>query len=208
MITNDEMTKRNLSPMMQGDDKGTFIRFFYGAVQNATRSLQKGSPQFDEHEFIQFNFAGNTQTVHEKQVDEAVKDRFSRQYEMWKKNSTEIANGTDLNALPFLNSAVIEQMKRLNILTVEALSTLSDAGCQTLGMGATQFKNQATEWLASKKDDSAYPKVVSENEDLKKEIAMLKTQIVELNSLLETARSGADIGEADELFAKAKKKAA
>lgn len=185
MKLQDTMVTRNLSPVMNGDEKGTFIQFFHGAVYNAFKSAEAGTDKFDEKEFVKIMFAGNNQTVVEKVVDVDLAARFERQLALWKTNSEQVLNGTPLESLPFLNTAIISELRRMNVFTAEALEELSDTSVQTLGMGAQTWKNKTIEWMKANKDKSETPRLIKENQDLRTDVDALKQQVATLSSLLQ-----------------------
>lgn len=189
MSEQDSMTTREMSPVMNGDEKGTFIQMFYGAILQPHASAEAGKDVYKEEEFIKIFFAGNNQTTVERQMTEHDKMRFSAQRALWKSNAQDINLGTPLEKMKSLNLAVIADLKRLNIFTVEALADLSSQGCQTLGMGANMWKQDAIKWLEAIKTQDNTPMLLNEIAELKKDKALLKQQLAEVSSLLEQARA-------------------
>lgn len=196
MSAQDTMTMREMSPVMNGglptgEDKGTFIQMFYGAVIQPHASAEAGKDVYKEEEFIKIFFAGNNQTEVVRQMTDVDKQRFSQQRALWKSNAQDITLGTPLEKMKSLNLAVIADLKRLNIFTVEALASLSDQGAQTLGMGAQMWKQEAIKWLEAIKVQDNTPMLLNQIAELTADKKMLELQVRELSGLLETARAAA-----------------
>lgn len=189
MSAQDTMTRREMSPVMNGDEKGTFIQMFYGAVIQPFASAEQKKDVYKEEEFIKIFFAGNNQTEVERQMTDHDMQRFSQQRSLWKANATDVNLGTPLEKMKSLNLAVIADLKRLNIFTVEALADLSSQGCQTLGMGANMWKQDAIKWLEAIKTQDNTPMLLNQIAELTADKKMLELQVRELSGLLETARA-------------------
>ena len=77
----------------------------------------------------------------------------------------------------------LEELIRMNILTVELLSNINDEGVKRIGMGAVDLKTKAKAWLAQLNDKGPLTLKVAATE---KENALLKSSVETLQKQVES----------------------
>ena len=74
--------------------------------------------------------------------------KWRREYELFKQGQEIPLDGTPIRGWKMLSGAQQENLIRLNILTVESLSTINAEAMAQIGMGALEMKRRAEAWLA------------------------------------------------------------
>ena len=88
------------------------------------------------HRMVETTWDGRTE-------EHPAMDRFRRQYDAWISDADPALLGTPLSELAQITHTQIDQLKRLQITTVEALASISDTALQALGMGARELRDRA-----------------------------------------------------------------
>ena len=78
--------------------------------------------------------------------------KWKRDYELFKQGQEIPLDGTPIRGWKMLSGAQQENLIRLNILTVESLSTMTAEAMAQVGMGALEMKRRAESWLAQNED--------------------------------------------------------
>jgi hypothetical protein len=109
--------------------------------------------------------------------------------------------GTPVDHWKDIDMKTAATLKAMNVFTVEALATLSDAGLQNLGMGARSLQAQAKTYLeASKSKDDAVAlaqKVAAENQILKEANEELNSKLTALSEKLDALIADEDDEDAE-----------
>lgn len=163
---------------MENPDNGLGVRFFLKPFENHNKSREAGRPIFDDREMIEIIFpADRKRTVvapanemhyvphHKQQMTYA--ERFKPIYEQWKTGNAEYVHGTPLSQAAFATPAMIEEMKREKIVTVEQLAGLPDNAVARLGPGWRERRDQAQAFLKSADSTSEIAALRAEIERLK-----------------------------------------
>ena len=170
---------------------GLNLRFFTEAVQSKLKSEKEGRPIFDMVDMVEMNVPGSRDTSNKKCSPEVLqKYQIEPQYQMWKATQAQPVTGTPLTEVPFLNIAQIKEYNALNVMSLEQLADLSDTAIQKLGMGAMEARRKAQAYMKAAGDSAQIQQVIGENEQLKREVALMRKQITEVNSRYELLLSG------------------
>lgn len=169
---------------------GLNLRFFSETVPNAPKSAEAGRPIYDIVDFCGVNVPGSRDEFIQKMNAEGIR-LYGPQYEMWKKTQEQPVEGTPISTVPFLNIAQVREFQAVNVMTLEQLANLSDMAVQKLGMGAHEARKKAQTFMASGKDNALLQRTVSENEQLKRDLAAQAQQISDLTKRIEALMSGA-----------------
>jgi outer membrane murein-binding lipoprotein Lpp len=171
------------------------------AVHNEGKSKDAGRPIYDDLEVVEVRFAGDRQRVgvfpahafaghqinengYEEEITYAQK--YSEQYRRFKAKHQQIAEGTPVDELAFLTVAKRSELKALNILTAEALSSLDGRELAALGIGGRQLKDQATAYLKAANGTAEVTKLASDNVSLQSQIAEMRQ---EMSQMRESAKA-------------------
>ena len=178
---------------MRDDEKHLHIEFFVDTVENKRKSAAEGRPVFDEVELIRIKIAGDKNRVlvnpvnarctwreNGQLVHGTYAERFAERYEMWSKERVNAESGTPLTMLPAIGLAKREELKALNIHTIEALANLDGANLTKLGMGGRDLKNKAQAYLDSVAGTAPTMKLMEQIEALKAQMTALQDENAEL----------------------------
>jgi len=174
----------NATNPQHGDDR-LGIQFYMRTVEDTARSLAEGRKCFKEREFIRILVPGDRNNVVDRPVmktgmltsDDTI--RFSRQYERFKANQEQKTHdGTPLTLWPQLPGPMAEELKFMNIFTVEQLADLADSYVAKVPMGH-QWKQKAVAFVATMKDQEQVNRMMCELEERDNRIATLESAIAE-----------------------------
>lgn len=174
-------------------DKSVHARFYIRPVQNERKSAEAGRPIFDDKEFVEIRASGNSTNIVDRPVSDMDRQRFRRQYLLFKAGDQEQVVGTRLTEVPWITRGQCEELAYLKILTVEQLAAVNDQLCTQI-MGIYDLRRRAQAYLEAAEKAAPITALQQENADLKNEVGTLK-------NLLE--QQGAQIAEL--MAAKAKK---
>jgi hypothetical protein len=158
-------------------------RFYLDPVQDDLATAREGRPMFRQMERVEMFIPGNpwTQPVHN--VTDEHRARWPREYEQFRQGIDQTADGTPLEEWPVLNRAQVLELKGLQIQTIEEVATLSDAACQR-AMGLRQLRMKAKAFLDDAAAIALTEQLSAEGEAHRSEIASLKRQVEELQTLV------------------------
>jgi hypothetical protein len=120
-------------------------------------------------------------------VDDTFRQRFTKQYELFKKGQTQAVDGTPLEMWPQMTVGLCAELKAMNVTTVEQLAGLDDGKAQRI-MGSYDLRRKAQLFLDAAKGEAENNKMVAELTKRDDEIAVLKQQ---MQQLLEAQKSKA-----------------
>jgi hypothetical protein len=170
-------------------DDANVALFKQHPLPNEARSRAEGRPIFDDMEIVEIRTPGSRdvkvfpatafshwepdpETGGLKKVSYA--ERFSRQYQQFKRRDLQTKSGTPLDYVPFLSEGKRSELRALNIYTVEALAAVDGQELKNLGAGGREWKNAAMEYIAA-------GKAAAPNLQMEAELASLRAR----NAVLE-----------------------
>lgn len=137
-------------------DEALYVRFLYIPLF----SRAKGHHVQVLH--TEIHIPGKAKDVVCRPTRDEDKERFSRQWQAFERNSETPLDGTPVDACPLIDVARVADLKALKIFTCEQLVAQSDASLQRL-MGARALVAKVKAWLEHKKGAGALEKLVEEN---------------------------------------------
>lgn len=130
------------------------------------------------------------QDVANGRMPEEWAQNYRKAYEAWKNGQELPLNGTPIKGWGVISPAMQETLIRLNILTVEDLSTVTDEGQRAIGMGSIDLKNKAAAWLAQMNDKGSVTMKMAaleqQNAQLQGNVTTLERQVRELLAVVKT----------------------
>jgi len=174
-----------------------YVRFERRAVENVAKSREEGRYVGVDIDFVNVTPPGskdvwtNKVSIWLDQLDKDKRDgrippewvdKYSKAYQAWQSGQELPLEGTPIRGWGVISPAQQEALIRLNILTVEVLSSINDEGLRRIGMGAVDMRNKADAWL---KQLSKAGKPTLEIASLKKENSELRTTVETLEKRLE-----------------------
>lgn len=166
------------------DDTGIYPEFFIEAAPDNAATEQEGRPMFRDVEKVRVHIAGDQKTVHTAKVTDLHRQRWKAQYEAFKAGQEAPINGTPLSEWPLLSVSRIKELQAQGIRTVEDLAELRDSALHSLGMGGRELQKQAQVFLDSAKDTAQATRLAKELSQRDDEIALLKSQLAEMNDVI------------------------
>lgn len=162
----------------QGNNEGDnalLVKFEVRPKEDKTASREQGRPIFKDVEYVDIRTPGSRNGHICRPATLADKQRFSRQYDAFKRRVEAPVEGTPLAEWTVITRSRVEELQYFNLKTVEQLANMRDSDAGRI-MGGLGLKQQAKEWL-EQNDAEAVKRVVSENAELKAEVAELKEQV-------------------------------
>ena len=160
---------------MSGNDAAR-PRFFKQPVYNKAKSDEENRPIFDTREMVEVKIPGDRNFSFVSEVEDEHRARWPKDYEAFQKGLELATTGTPLEEWPNPQLTVgrIEELKHLNIFSVEDLSNVADRDGPQLGMGWRELRKQAQAWLEDAKGGAEMAQLAKENEDLKARLEALE----------------------------------
>jgi hypothetical protein len=167
--------------VIQKSDKALGITFAYHPFIDHERSKAEGRPIYQDVEMIEVRIPGSRDVLIRTVTDE---DRMqhSRLYEHFKTVNSEIINGTPLTEFPFITAAERKELEYFNVYTAEQLVGMADNHFDKMRVNCRDMIKKVDAHLKNAKDTAFVTSVTQENENLKREIDVLKGQMNDLIS--------------------------
>ena len=130
-----------------GDDR-LWVRFEMVMVKNEEKSAAEGRTICDEVPHIEIRTAGDRDNILYRPMSELDKDRFRTRYEKWLKLQTEDGEleGTPLAEVPIFRRREVEELRYMNVFTLEQLAQLPDAHIKK-DRSLFQYRDKAKNYL-------------------------------------------------------------
>ena len=187
------LTQMALDTSGNAGDEHLAVRFVRQERLNESKSRTEGRPFFEECDYIEIRQPGNKDSVIKRPVRESDKNRFPRHWQAYQNRMSddEILQGTPLTEWPAMTRSQVEELRFLNIRTVEQLAEVSDSNTQGF-MGLSLLKKKAAAYLDAAKETAlaeAYASVKEENASLKADMAKLAQKVELLTELTQKPRT-------------------
>lgn len=176
-----------------GDNKGIFAEFEIRPIHQEYASKMEGRAIYKDVIYITERFAGDKNKVIVRPAKLAASDpmdteptdpqRYPKQWELFQQQKEQIGEGLPVTEWPPITKSQAQELKAMNIHTVEQLALMADSGLNWLG--ARGMRDLAKAWL----DDGEASKIVAENQKLKNDMAVLQQQM----SMLIAERQKSDL---------------
>ena len=136
---------------------------------NPTKSEEEGRPIYEDTVYVTIYSPGNKDSIPCRPVTEMDIARFKGPYDRFMETqSNDVVEGTMLDEWPAITRSQVEELRYMNIRTVEQLVAMSDANAQQV-MGINQLQKQAKEYLeAHDKNDALIASLQARVEELEK----------------------------------------
>lgn len=179
--TMEELAENVNNPNFGDDRLG--VLFYTRTVEDVARTRAEGRKCFRDREYVKIMVPGDRLNIIDRPVQvtglQATDDtlRFPRQYAKFKNQQEQVAHdGTPLSLWPQLPGSLAEELKYLNIFTVEQLATLADTHVAKIPRGH-EFKRKAAEFVAAQKDAEQVNRLQMELDARDTKIAALETAV-------------------------------
>jgi len=132
-------------------DENLLVKFFNNPRINSAKTKEAGRPIFKEVPYVQIMQPGNKDSIVIRPATDMDKSRFAEHFRKFEaREDQEKVEGTLLEEWAGITRSQCEELKYLNIKTVEQLASVSDSNGQGI-MGIGFLKEKANKYI----DDSA-----------------------------------------------------
>jgi hypothetical protein len=183
-VTIEELAENADNPRF-GDDRLGVI-FYMRTEEDKERTLAEGRKCFRDREFVRIMIPGDRNPAADRRVqvtgNELTDDRlrFPKQYARFKAQEAQpVHDGTPLALWPGIGGALVEELKYINIHTVEQLAGISDTYVGKIPMGQS-LKQKAADFAQALKDQSVVNKLQMALDDRDNQIDTLRNELKEL----------------------------
>ncbi len=129
-------------------EPGVHVTFEMYPVVHGVESKSSGREITIDKPHVRIRVAGNDKEEFFGPATDQMKARFPEEWEAFERGNQVARHGTPLERWPQMTPSMVRTLKNLNILTVEDMATLSDAGLQKVGMGAQKLRTDAQRFLS------------------------------------------------------------
>jgi hypothetical protein len=154
-------------------------------VEDPERTFSEGRKCFREEEYVKIMVPGDRMNVVDRPIQRTGilptddRMRFNRQYDRFKSQQAQVVNeGTPLTLWPQMPAPLAEELKFINVFTVEQLAELSDTYVGKVPNGYT-WKTKATQFMQALKDQALVNKLQASVEERDIRIDALEKAIKE-----------------------------
>jgi hypothetical protein len=128
-------------------DESLLVRFYTHPRKNLTKSEEENRPIFEDTTYIEIMQPGNKDSIIQRPATARDKQRFAQHFQRFEARvSDDQVEGTLLSEWPQVTRAQVEELRFLNIRTVEQLAVVSDSNAQNI-MGIQMLKSKAQKYL-------------------------------------------------------------
>lgn len=173
-------------------DDNLLVRFFLYPELDERRSKEEGRPIYQDIEMVEIMSGGAKDVLHKKS-DDVSRQRFKRQYDAFKSKNAEARIGTPLRQFPFISASECKELEYFNIFTGEQLIAMPDGKIDNIGVNGRDLIKQVKAFIQMAKDTSVVSKMTSENESLKREMALMKEQMDQILKMQKEAETEAKV---------------
>ena len=129
-----------------GDDR-LWVRFEMVSVEDPVKTSAEGRTICVDVPHIEIRTPGDRDNILFRPMTELDKQRFKKRYEEWlKTQNDEPTEGTPLSEVPIFRKREVEELRYMNIYTLEQCAGLSDAHVKK-DRGLFQYREKAKNYL-------------------------------------------------------------
>lgn len=166
----------------QGSENGVFPIFFKQAKYMPAKSQETGVPTSEPIDMVKIIQAGEKDTVI-LAVDETHKRRWPQQWAAYQAGQEQMQSGTPLIVLFPANPEIVEECKRINVHTVQALIGVPDSAGAVMPF-LTTWKQKAQQFIAGTEKGKGFHELErqlsaaqAENKELADRLAALEARL-------------------------------
>lgn len=129
------------------NDDRLLVKFFMHPRVNQRKTKEAGRPIYEEIPYIQIMQPGNKDSIVIRPARDMDKHRFAEHFRKFEaRESQDVVEGTRLDDWPAITRSQAEELKFLNVKTVEQLAGMSDVNAQNV-MGLNMLKQKAVKYM-------------------------------------------------------------
>lgn len=164
---------------------GAHVIFYKEPIEHPAKSKEAGYPIFEDRDFIEIMYPGNTLNIIRREVTDGDRVKFPRHWALYQQMGKETHIGMAVEEWPLVTRSVAKSLKALGFHTVEMIAQASDQNIMRMGMACGMqphtFRDKAKAYLESAKGSAIATAQAQE-------IAELRQQLKDMHDSL--ARAG------------------
>jgi hypothetical protein len=168
---------------VKDDDRGVVAEFVFEPIMLTFQSKEAGREIWEDRVFIRINVKGNDKMEVFRQAGEHDLRRFPLQYRAFQEGQAQAKRGTPIERLPGVTPAMAKMLRNVHITTVEDLTEVADVNLPHLGIGGSELRRRAAEYL--KNGLAANEEATRELQGLGKIVEDQRVAIEKANALIE-----------------------
>ncbi len=161
----------------------TRVQFFKKPILIPNKSEELKRPVYEEYDYIKIQVAGE-RDYFEGPVNEQHRAEFPNEWQAYQCGAQMTVSGTPLEEWPQMRPGIVNQLKALEVFTVEALAGLSDVQLQKIPNGS-KLRQDAREYLTRASDAASSAELVALREKSAAQEAQLTQQAEQLAKSVE-----------------------
>ena len=163
-------------------------RFILLPVKSKPKSIKAGHDVFVDKPYIEILKQGGD--INQFAVNDEFKSRYPDKWRAFEDGLEEPQVGLPLEKWPGCSRAECENLKSVNLFTVEDVAGSSDVAMDSYGIGGREMKNKAVKYLEASKDNGA---VIAKLADIEKKMEAAISRNGELEAIIRNLQASADI---------------
>lgn len=155
------------SAMEQGrqyaGDETLLVKFYMHPRKEKGASIEAGRPIFKDVPYISIMQPGNKDSIVQRPASDKDKNRFQAHWAKFQaRESQDEVVGTRIDEWPALSKAQVEELKYMNVHTVEQLVAMSDTNASGM-MGINLLKDKAKRYLEAAETNKAAEQLAAQD---------------------------------------------
>jgi len=165
-------------------DETLLVKFFTHPRLMRKESEEAQRPVYTDTAYIQIMQPGNKDSIIQRPARAMDKDRFPEHWSKFNARESQEVEGTRLEEWPMITRSQVEELKYMNVVTVEQLVGMSDANAQGL-MGIQLLKQKAVKFLEHSQEEAANAKLEAKLTERDEQIAALMARVEAMENATE-----------------------
>lgn len=167
-----------------GSDTMTNVTFYTRVVNDPEESRRRGAPYSRSVTYVRLQQPGEKDNVDRPvrgEFDDVIQ-RFPRQWQAFQAGKKPVPHGTPIEVLYPQTPEIAANLHVVGVHTVQQLANLNAHGIDTIGMGASIWKQKAVEFLKSAEGSVGYHRMQAENEKLQNTLEVQANQMSDMQA--------------------------
>lgn len=170
-----------------GDDNHVNVTFYNRPVLDVAKSKEAGRRIMVGKVYVRIQQPGEKDCTDDPVENKPwTMQRFARQWQQYQASQQQIPDGTPVDMLPYFiqRPEIAANLHSLAVHTIEQLANLTEHGASSIGMGATQWRNMAKDFLEKANKGVGAHKMEAELAKRDNTIEVMSNQIEQLKTQL------------------------
>lgn len=160
-----------------GNDSHTMGLFYTRSVLNTAKSRDAGRRIHENQTYVRIQQPGERLNVVDRPVQDNDKRRWPESWRAYVEGKTYVPDGTPVEMLFPNHPAVADNLKGLNIFTIEQMAVLSGNAIDAIGMGGQDWVNKAKAYLDKADKGKEFNKMAQDLEETKARERVMAQQL-------------------------------